>query len=301
MSGYLHHRYAQSLSEFGSPVELTESQGWILKRKVSGYEDYDATGCYPLFSCRDWSSLKKDFKEISSEIICLALVTDPFGDYDEKLLYQCFKDVMFPFKEHHIIDLRRPKETFICSHHQRYAKKAIKNIKVERCEKPTEQIEDWLGLYGKLINKHKIKGVAKFSKNSFEQQLSVPGIVVFRATLNGLTVGMLLWYVQNNVAYYHLGASSEKGYNMQASFALFWFAIDHFANYGLKWINLGAGAGVKGNSDDGLTQFKRGWASGTRTAYFCGHVFNQYAYSEIVKAKKIQTTNYFPSYRKNEF
>ena len=36
MTGYLHPRYAASLSEFGDPLHLPRSGGWLLKRPVGG-------------------------------------------------------------------------------------------------------------------------------------------------------------------------------------------------------------------------------------------------------------------------
>ena len=59
--------------------------------------------------------------------------------------------------------------------------------------------------------------------------------------------------------------------------------------------------GVESNCTDGLSQFKRGWSTGTRTAYFCGRIFDHKSYAEIVKAKGIAATTYFPAYRKGEF
>jgi lipid II:glycine glycyltransferase (peptidoglycan interpeptide bridge formation enzyme) len=110
---------------------------------------------------------------------------------------------------------------------------------------------------------------------------------------------MTLWYVLGNVGYYHLGAYNHAGYELRASFALFWRAIEHFAAKGLRWLNLGAGAGLEGSSTDGLSRFKRGWSTGT--AYFCGRIFDRAKYSEVVKASGVSAADYFPAYRKGEF
>lgn len=92
MTGYLHQAYAQSLAEFGSPIKLPRSQRWILKRQILGFPYYDAMGCYPLFTCRDWSQLHADIENLNDELICLSLVTDPFGNYDETYLRRCFQE-----------------------------------------------------------------------------------------------------------------------------------------------------------------------------------------------------------------
>jgi hypothetical protein len=36
VTGYLHPDYAQSLSEFGEPLQLQKSGGWLLERRVDG-------------------------------------------------------------------------------------------------------------------------------------------------------------------------------------------------------------------------------------------------------------------------
>lgn len=301
MRGYLHPNYAQSLAEFGTPRELPRSKGWILERPIPGFSYHDAMGCYPLFACQDWSQLHADLEEMGNDLVSLSLVTDPFGDYDTTYLHLCFEDLVIPFKDHFIVDLSQPIEAFVCQHHRRYARKALRQLTVERCEDPSDFLDDWVNLYATLIERHNIRGILAFSRSTFAWQLRVPGIVAFRAVHEGITVGMLLWYVQQKVGYYHLGAFNTTGYELRASFALFWFAIEYFAETGLRWLNLGAGAGVQGDSTDGLTRFKRGWSTGTRTAFFCGRIFDQARYSEIVEAKGISTRDYFPAYRKGEF
>ena len=301
MNGYLHPIYANSLIAFGSPRELPRSRGWLLERQIHGHAEHDAMGVYPLFACQDWSNLHVDLDEIKHDLISLALITDPFGDYDESYLRRCFRDVVFPFKEHFVVDLNRPIGTVVGHHHRRNIKKVLDQICVERCAKPAGHLEEWCSLYTNLIQRYQITGIAAFSRDAFAKQLHVPGMVAFRASHKGVTVGMLLWYIYGSVGYYHLGAYSELGYEMRASFGLFSFAIEYFAAHGLRWLNLGAGAGVKGDSTDGLSRFKRGWSTGTRTVYFCGRIFNQARYTEIVKASGLASTTYFPAYRRGEF
>lgn len=301
MVGYLHPKYAQSLAEFGTPRELPRCGGWILVRQIPGFPYHDAMGCYPLFACQDWSQLCFDLEDIEDDLVSLALVTDPFGEYDEAYLRRCLRDVCIPFKEHFIIDLRRPIKTFVSEHHRRYARKALRDVYVERCEDATQFINEWVDFYAALIERHNIRGIPAFSRGAFFKQLNVPGIVAFRAVYEESTVGMLLYYVQGEVGYYHLGAYNGKGYELRASFALFWFAIEYFAANGLRWLNLGASPGIKGDGKDGLSRFKRGWSTGTQTAYFCGRIFDHERYSEIVKAKGVPTTDYFPAYRRGEF
>ena len=281
MTGYMHPDYAESLSQFGEPHRLPRSGGWILVRRIPGFPCRDAMGTYPLFFCHDWSKLHLDLEDLADDLVSLAVVADPFGDHGTDCLLKCFKDVVVPYKEHLVIDLRSSISTFVCNHHRRYARKALRNLYVERCDEPEQFVKTWGHLYANLIKTRNVKGIQAFSRTSFAKQFSVPGMVVFRAAHEQETIGMLLCYVQGEVSYYHLGAYSSAGYNLHASFALFWFAIEYFANKRLRWLNLGAGAGVGNHTTDGLSRFKRGWSTGTETAYFCGRIFDHARYSEI--------------------
>jgi hypothetical protein len=209
--------------------------------------------------------------------------------------------VLIPFKEHFVVDLELNMNTFVSSHHRRYARKALREVDVERCHSPAQFADEWAGLYTTLTKRHGIQGIAAFSRTSLAKQLEVPGIVVFRAAHKETTIGMTLWYVLGDVGYYHLGAYNETGYRLRASFALFWFAIEYFAGHELRWLNLGAGAGIAKRASDGLSRFKKGWATGTRTAYFCGRVLDWHRYSEILNARGISEIHYFPAYRRGEF
>lgn len=300
--GYLNPLYAQSLNDFGEPMELKYSGGWILKRPILRTSNFDGMGCYPIFACRNWDGLRQDLKQLSESkrLVSLSLVTDPFGEYTHTDLSRYFKDLAKPYKQHFIVDLSRPKREFVDAHHQHNARKALKLVEIETCDTPEQYLDEWVALYGNLIERHNIKGVARFSRSAFEAQLQVPGIVAFRASRDGVPVGMLLWYIQEEVGYYHLGAYSPEGYKLNASFALFWTLLDYFASMGLKWLSLGAGAGVHGNEEDGLTRFKRGWSTGVRTAYFCGRIFDAEKYERLSQARGILGTTYFPAYRSNE-
>ena len=123
---------------------------------------------------------------------------------------------------------------------------------------------------------------------------------MFRATHRGVTVGIILWYSHGEVAYYHLGAYSDAGYLHGASFALFQSAIAYFSQRA-AWLNLGAGAGARSDGRDGLTRFKSGWATGTRTAWLCGRVFNRRLYESLASPHQGRQRSYFPAYRAGEF
>lgn len=300
-AGYLHPAYAASLATFGTPRHLPLADGWILERGIPGAQDRDAMGCYPIFACRDWSRLHLDLDEIGKQLVSLVLVADPFGDYGPGDLQRCFPDLLTNFKEHFVISLASPLRSFVDTHHQRNARKALRELTVERCLDPPDLAGEWTELYAHLIARHDIRGPAAFSPLSLAQQLRVPGLNLFCARLDGEIVGMTLWYADDAAGYYHLGAYSERGYALRASFALFWHALEYFAEAGVRQVDLGAGAGARAKETDGLSRFKRGWATGTRTAYLCGRIFDPERYAALTTASGAGGSGYFPAYRSGEF
>lgn len=301
VTGYLHPSYAESLAEFGTPRELPRCGGWILKRQIPGFPDHDAMGCYPLFLCQDWSQLHADLEDLGDELISLSLVTDPFGEYDVAYLRRCFKDVVIPFKDHFIADLRRPINDVVSRDGRGCARRAErKGVHAEVCEDPTQFIEDWMALHRVLIKRHNIKGIKAFSRTAFIKQFKMPGLIMLRAVHQDITVGIGTLVVHGKRAYTHVAAYSENAHKLNASCALYWCTIEHLSHK-VHWIDWGGGAGTKNAGTDGLSQFKRRWSTDTRTAYFCGRIFDHERYAEIVKAKGIIGTDYFPAYRKGEF
>jgi hypothetical protein len=299
-NGYMDRRYAASLMEFGTPQELPKCRGWILRRQIPDSVFFDGMGCYPLFACENWGELIVDLENETGDLISLALVTDPFGCYDEELLRKCFRNVVFPFKEHFIADLSIPIGDFVTKHHRYYARRSLKEVEVEEVRNPEEFTDEMSYLYTKLIQRHNLRGIKAFSKKAFAEQLRIPGTVVLKALHQGMVVGAIIWLLGGEVCYANLGGCSEIGYKLGAWYALYWRALEFFRGKG-RWIDWGGVAGVGIKNRDGLSEFKRGWSTGTRTTYFCGRIFNRDRYLELGKAKGLTDTDYFPCYRKGEF
>ena len=270
-----------------------------MRRTIPSFADQDGMGCYPLFACRDWSRLPIDLDTLRGELVSLALVADPFGDYDVTQLQACF-DIVVPYKSHFVVDMRQPLEGFISHHHRRAVRKAVQQVDVEPCLDPPQFLDDWTRLYANVVAKYGVTGIRAFSREAFARQLRVPGTVIFRAVCQGETVAADWYYVQGEVAYAHLAACGLSGYEVGAAYALQWMAIKYFVDK-VRWLDLGGGAGLAADDRDGLSRFKQGWSTGTRCAYFCGRVFDQNKYEQIVKAKERAMTGYFPAYREGEF
>jgi hypothetical protein len=295
-TGYAHPGYARSLAEFGTPLELARSGGWILEREIPDGGSRDAMGCYPLLFCRDWRALRADLDALEGRLVSVSAVPDPFGAHDEALLRECFGDVIVPFKEHFVTDMARPLEESVSRHHRKYARKALREVDVELVADPSKYIDEWLDLHRWLVARHGATGIRAFSPRAFAAQLALPGAVVVRATHRGVPVGAQLWFQHADVAYGHVLAFSPQGYETGAPYALYWFALSHFLGK-VRWCSFGGVSGTDVAGPGGLSQFKRGWATGTRTAYFCGRILDRARYAEQVRRSGAAAGAFFPAYR----
>ena len=296
-NAYVHPLYASSLSEFGQPLNLTRCGGWLLRREIPGADATDATGCYPLFACQDWSRLGEDVERLE-ELVSLVLVTDPFGDFDREDLEPHFDDVRF-FKAHFAIDLAQPVERVASRHHRYYARRALREVEIEQQPRPADLLDEWTALYGVLVERKGLRGIQAFSRDAFAMQLEVPGAVVLMASLRGELVGADWYYVNGPVAYRHLAASSPEGYRVSASYALQWRAIELLAELGVRWLDIGGAPGLSDQPDDGLRQFKKGWSTHTLPTYLATRVLDRRRYEELSHGAG-RTNGYFPAYRAME-
>jgi hypothetical protein len=289
-AGYRHPAYAASLVEFGDPLPLASSGGTLLARTFKGARD--AMGPYPVFGCTDWTAVGTDLAALT-DVVSVTLVTDPFGDWTVELLDAAFPDRRVPFKEHYVVDLGDDPVAHASDHHKKYVRRGLRRVRVEAAD-PVGLHADFVRLYSILVARHGITGVSAFSPDAFARQLCVPGIVAFTARAEGEIVGATLWYVDAGVAHWHLAAYSPQGYRLDASYALLATALERFADDGLRFASLGAGAGLSAEPTDGLSRFKAGWATGTRTVHLCGRILDPDRYRALGGPPG---TAFFPAYR----
>ena len=299
MNGYQHPQYADSFSEFGILIELNKSNGRLLKRLIPETPFYDAMGCYPLFACSDWKGLPSDILKLSDDLVSVSLVTDPFGNYTENELTQTF-DCVLQSNDHFVFDYSKTIHESISKSRREQAKRALKDVVVDIQVSPNIDVEEWSNLYSRVIDKYQIKGLRKFSLDSFKKQLTIPNTFYFRALNEGKIIGGDIYFLQGEIAYAHLSALESLGYELKAGYALKWIAINHFQNI-VDWITFGGTTSISGVKNEGLIYFKKGWSNCTRKTYFCGKILNQDRYDEITSLKGFQGSTWFPSYRDGEF
>jgi hypothetical protein len=235
---------------------------------------------------------------LSADLVSLSLVADPFGAPTPEILQRCF-DLVRPFKEHYVTDVRRGVDAIVTAHHRKYARRALRDLVIEPISDPLRYLDEWVELYAGLIATHSLSGIRAFSRAAFQRQLSMTGLVMFRASRERRTAGLHLWLRRGDVAYGHLGVTNALGNQFAAAYGLYWFALDWFGRH-VHWLHLGGSSGVNRVESDGLAAFKRGWATDSRTAYFCGRCFDGARYEEMVRAGGVDAGGFFPAYRVGE-
>ncbi len=290
--------YAHSLAEFGSPVRLPYSQGHVLLRPIPGTEFVDAIGCYPLFACRNAAALAQDLPFLQkSGAVSLTLVTDPLGGFDPEILVEAFTAVARPYKAHYLVDLSQQSDEMGTSHHRRNARRCARHAVFHTCAHPADRLDQWCELYAHLVDRHHITGEARFSRDAFAQQLSLPGVFLVEArNTEGDILGMQLWFYDRTKAWHHLSGYSPAGYRHGGvSYGLMAYALAQLKSRGIQVANLGAGAGLEADAADGLSRFKQGWSTHTRDAWLCGAALDPQRYASL---SGNTSHSFFPAYRR---
>lgn len=299
LSGYLHPEYALALAEFGTPIELPRSGGWILRRPIPGTGWVDATGPYPFLVCRDWSALGADLDDLREDVVSIAATPDPFAEVSRGDLERAFRDRVLHFKDHHVADLSTPIEQFVSRHHLRSAEKALRRVRVEVCTTPVDHLDTWNRLFAMAVHHFGITGIRGFSPGVFARHFTLPGVVMTLAWEGDEVVAAHVQCVHGDAAYAHLAAAGPRARAVGAAYALYLEELRYFTGR-VRWIDWGGSAGV-GDTGGGLADFKHGWSTGTRPAYFAGRVLRPDLYSHLTEAVGATGTSYFPSYRAGEF
>ncbi len=296
MLAYSDPAYAASLREFGTPRLLPASGGWLLERAVPSSNDRDAMGCYPLFSAPHWDGLPDDLRALAPELVSLVLVTDPFGDVSASMLEGVPGVRLVPWKDHFVIDVQQPLATIGDQGQRRNARRAARSLQIEVADDPMQYVDDWVQLYSNLSARFGLTGLRAMSPTALAEQLQLSGAQLIVARQEGIVVAAHVYLQRDDVAYLHLVGVTDEAYRLQAAAGLTACAVEFFSARA-QWLSLGAGAGATASDEDGLSVFKRRWATHTRPTWLLSAVLDAPRYERL---SVNVSTGYFPAYRANE-
>lgn len=301
---YANPLFLKSLGHIGRYVDVPAWGTGVLARFIPGTHDMadpmvcerDIVGSYPLAVLDRDADLAVGLEQLRRQgFITVTLVLDEWHRPPDSTEWVCF-DRLRVFKTHyaqrgHRHALGTPYEP--SKGHWRHIERARKAVTV-RPIRLEDHLVQWCDLYEALIVRRELTGAHAFSRDHFAQLAQVPGIEAIGAFVGSELVACNLWAVHNGRAHSHLVASSDKGYETEAMYAVTDFAFHHYADCDL--INLGGNAGA-GDAEDGLSRFKKGFVNSTTKAYIAGAILNRGEYERMSEGKK---TDYFPAYRGGE-
>ena len=82
-------------------------------------------------------------------------------------------------------------------------------------------LDVWVDLYNGLVARRAVTGVADFPRSYFQAVAADPTFVTFAARAEDKVLAMAIWFTHRGAVYNHLGASSDAGYAVGASYALY--------------------------------------------------------------------------------
>lgn len=290
---YCSRAYVESLRHMGEPSRLDACGGWLLRRSIPDSRLHDCIGPYPLFVCHDWARLPEDVAALrDSGAVSVALVPDPFGGWTPALLESAF-DVVRVVKQRWIVDLSAGLERVVSSHHRRRAQRALAHIGIERCPEPRQYASEWSRCYLSFAADRKMAGAAAFPERSLIDQLSVPGLLMYRASAGGRSLGFSLWMIHGPYAYGHLAAYTGTARRSGVAYAFYWEIFRDLERLGVERVDLGGGL----DDEDRLARWKAGWTPHSCPSLVCGAILRPAEYDALTRSRGASDTSFFPAYR----
>lgn len=225
-----------------------------------------ATGLRPLASLDPACDVRAGLATLrEAGVASVALVTDSLWCPEVSALQDAF-DSCRAFREQQLVD--REARVHIRKRHRNRINQARRVGEVREIAL-ADQLDRWLELYGQNVASRQI--AQPFSAEHFGLLASMPALRTLAVVVDGEIVAITLWIVHADTLYFHDGASSAAGFAVSAAYAAFAHAIEVLADgEGCRYVLLGGSSGLRDDRQDGLSEFKRGFANYSLPNHLCG-------------------------------
>ncbi len=262
---YCSRRYGEGFIEKG--VELMFVPGWdthVLARR-SREASCTTVGLYPFASLSPDADLAAGLAHLASRgTTSVSLITDPVWSPPAERLSASF-DTCRPFKQSYLIDGKAGRIR-VRKRHRNRINMALRSVEV-RPVPLAEYLGEWFDLYSFLVQRKTLERGRVLPQVHFEALASLEEVTAIAAVAAGTVVGMSLWIRFKQFTYFHLSASSEEGYRLFASYAMYAHALEALNES--QTIVLGPCGGLVDSPSDGIGEFKRGFANALGQSYLC--------------------------------
>lgn len=290
--------YCRCLEDFGTPVPLDPTCGFLLGRTIPGTGLADLISSYPVHTLVDAQGLAGSLRSTATgRFVTATIVTDPLSPdtADERGW-----DFAKPWKTHLVLDTEKPGACLFPDKVRYYAKRSSSRFgfRVEfRRDGKQELLPDWLRLWELLTERHLLKGLKALSARYFERLFALEQPVLAILSDDEGVHSIHVWITQGELAWSHLHASDARAYECSANYMLYSEELEWLAGIGCRRCLLGSASGSGG--EDGLFRFKKQFSNSSAENHLLGLIIDRAAYSELT-GSPVHDGGYFPAYRRGE-
>ncbi len=293
MKPYNTLQFARSYEFAGAIVSLPRSGLKVIQRRIRG-QYYDLLGVYPFVHEVDVALLELDLQELSSDVVSLVMVADPFCS-PQMLENTTHWEVSRPFKRQSMLNLQTDDAPPWSKNLRRDIRIGTASNDLSWAKPGADSARTFWNLYQRIVEKHQVDGIARLSEKSIEQQLSCQGASMLIATDSKQVSGAAIIFRVGDWANLHLMAVHPGAMKSCAGAALLAQTIEQLRAEGSRLFNLGGSAGLQDAANDGLWKFKKRWGDCTGETALLGKVLNPSAYQTLCSGR--QRRPFFPAYR----
>lgn len=174
---------------------------------------------------------------------------------------------------------------------------------LRKCEKElvfqkSDNIETFIELYEKTMDKNNATDFYYFSRDYYEQLISNEDIELYEIRQDGKIFSMAFFMFGNEIGHYHLSANNYEMRKYNANYFILDQIFEIAKNKGKKYFLLGGG--TTSNRDDSLLKFKQKFSPLTKSFYIAGKIYNSEVYNKykrIWEKQSKEDIKYFLKYR----
>jgi len=174
---------------------------------------------------------------------------------------------------------------------------------LRKCEKElvfqkSDNIEAFIELYEKTMEKNNATDFYYFSKEYYEQLINNENIKLYEIRQDGKIISMAFFMFRDEIGHYHLSANDYEMRRYNANYFILDQIFEIAKNKGKRYFLLGGGTTTDIN--DSLLKFKQKFSSLTKPFYISGKIYNNEIYSkykQVWEQQSKEEIKYFLKYR----
>lgn len=250
----------------------TENQGFV-KNALAQYEQYclEKKIIAEFIRFHPWNTFPQEQKEFLNMNI-----------YDRDVVY---------------VDLSLSKEER-WKNYSSNTRNILRKSEKELVFQKSDNIEAFIELYEKTMDKNNATDFYYFSREYYEQLISNENIELYEIRQDKQIISMAFYMFSDEIGHYHLSANDYEMRRYNANYFILDQIFEIAKNKGKRYFLLGGG--TTSNKDDSLLKFKKKFSSLIKQFYISGKIYNNEIYSQykqVWEQRSKEEIKYFLKYR----